>query len=128
MSRIKVTINRDEWLRGTGSGVMCRARDGRKCCLQFLAEAHGVKPYRPPDTAHEINLPTSLPQPDRRLMPLAIFDTSPHTAFTTPWRWQDVFALANDDSRIDDATREQAIRVGFDIVLGCDVEFVGGES
>jgi hypothetical protein len=134
--RIKVTINRDEWARGErAQGLMIDSRRN-KCCLQFLAEACGAKGHTDPMPWDGDVLPHDFPLKEQGKFPQALFEDSPY--FSTPYQgskrppkpqpWECAFAGINDDRGLDEPAREQAIRVGFDLVLDCDVEFVGGES
>jgi hypothetical protein len=41
MKKVKVTIRRKKWLRGTPSSSMCN-KSGAKCCLGFIASACGI--------------------------------------------------------------------------------------
>lgn len=131
--RIKVTIDRTFWARGNRArGLMIHPRGG-KCCLQFLAEACGVNPEPKREPWAGNVLPHDFAQADYDRMPPALFTPAPYEerdmdGSIVTREWEDAFAMLNDHKGLDEPTREAAIALGFDIVLGVDVEFVGGDS
>lgn len=50
---MKITIKRDDWLHGEGSGMLYRPSDGKRCCLGFALKERGVEDA----TMENINYP-----------------------------------------------------------------------
>lgn len=64
---MKLTIDRSKWLHGEGGmeSALLRARDGKMCCLGFLAKSLGasdesIKDYTGPSRTSKIPWPASL--------------------------------------------------------------------
>lgn len=137
--KMKVIIDRAKWNAGERYAeaalvVEMRERyDKCYCCLGFLGLACDI----PEDAMVDRALPYDLKNlGDGDLWPSPLFEKSwaalgdGELVYSTATskkadRWDSVFAAINDAGNIDDETREEWIRTGFDIIFNMDVEFVG---
>lgn len=59
----ELIIDRKTWLRGSKESYLLRPKDGKKCCLGFLAEQCGI----PTEFLHGKDSPVNLVVPGKRL-------------------------------------------------------------
>lgn len=124
---MKVTIDRAKWRTGrygpahTGgrgfgySGLLNRFSN--RCCLGFLGAACGL-----PDAIAAEKVEPCQVQSDAEWPERLFFETD---ARMTERSWEAIFITINDDTSVDDATREAWIAEGFRTILDVEVEFVG---
>lgn len=118
------TVDRKEWLRGSGIASSLLDRAGKKCCLGFLAIACG---HSPEDIFGVASPFAVFNQGDRYLMPQVLIGdgTGNEEAIVTCDSWACVKLMdINDDQCIDDDEREERLVKGFQ-TIGIKVNFIG---
>lgn len=121
---MKVTIDRSEWLRGEGAGVLYRPTDGKRCCLGFALKERGIDD----ETMSMVGLPAYLANHgfsdkcDWLAIQSAVLGLKSDT-FINSEACREA-AIINDHLDIDEANREtKIIRIFSE--NGDEVEFVG---
>lgn len=122
-----LVIDRATWgagnhLGGRGSSPSCLLSQGRRCCLGFLGVDVGLLDHQ----MEQWSLPSDVHGP----WPVELFGHSSYEIRSgdgalSPQTWECAFAALNDEREIDDATREEWIRVGFRLLLSRVVVFKG---
>lgn len=117
--RRKFTVRRETWLRGVDPrydlNICLLRKDGRQCCLGFVAEQRGV----PREHLLDVLEPEDLPGHAliEGLLVSGDCDGSRNSALSSN------AMVINDDHTIDDAERERLLTALF-AEHGCALEFV----
>lgn len=119
---MKLTIDRNTWLRGTGSAnsYLLRKSDGRKCCLGFLACSLGASQDQieniaaPNFTNYKLNWPHGLVTSTQDYIGV---DNYPNNYIGN------VLMLINDNDKISDLERETQL-INIFKQIGIEVEFI----
>lgn len=124
---MKLTIDRDKWLRGTGDGALYLG--GAMCCLGFLGRACGIGV----EDLYGIGCPSGL-QDGQAKKHRKVWELM-NNSLETPRKVLDdlasdveaIFIAINDSTLIGDKKRERLLTKEF-AKIGVEVEFVGGKE
>lgn len=123
LERVKVTIERSRWLRGEGSteSALLREKDGKMCCLGFVAIALG----RTPEQIKGQSSPTC---GEQSVDGSTLAAAGTRLVMSEDGHWREPAAIeramvVNDDRDVPDANREQLLTKLL-AELAVDLEFV----
>lgn len=115
----KLTIDRSRWLRGEGSDIsfLRRERDGKMCCLGFLALQCGMTVAKITGVANPSDVL------DER-WPLTIIGQDDHCIVENTNLTNNMIEM-NDAEWLAEEEREESLKKLF-AVVGIELEFVDG--
>jgi hypothetical protein len=135
---LKLTIDRAKWGRGTGKGRLLR--DGKMCCLGFLARECGLGPKSisgvevPSDLGrYDKNTDTTTPRKVRRHQDVwntLLVKIKPREPFKDAMKCGDaeaVLVTINDSTDLTPARRERLLTKEF-AKIGVEVTFIGEQA